>query len=159
MNMLTSVNCNKEYNETVLSNYFISFLTKQPNLKIAIEQLKSTTRLERIWDVSLPKMYIIMNINYNKQINEQNIQHIITTIKTNNYGGFFIVNINDILIDDFRDEKKIIIAWGSELSRKNNNKLVKKLTNNNNILYCFDKLKRGNPRIPNIFKPTDIILY
>ena len=120
------------------------------------------SKLERIWDNNLPVMNIIMDTpsTADAQNNDQTTTSCISISKHNNYGSINIVNIGDKLVCEFKDEKKLVVAWGGRISGKNNKKMVDDLRKKNNILYCFKKLVGGNPGLPTrLAKNTDIIPY
>lgn len=111
--------------------------------------------LKRQWDPLSPQCAILMyNPSTADGINDDTtIKRCISICKTNGYGGFTVYNLTQ---KQPIPEKDVIIAWGNNLSKKATQKIVAELNVHN--LFCFVKLKNGNPGLPTRLASTTKIV-
>ena len=112
--------------------------------------------LKRQWDPLSPQCAILMYqpSSANATDDDTTIKRCISICKTNGYGGFSVYNLEQ---KQSIQEKDLIIAWGNSPSKKATQKIVFELAQSHN-LFCFVKLKNGNPGLPTRLASTTKIV-
>jgi len=114
--------------------------------------------LERVWNVLLPIMYIIMYrpSTADAKKNDTTIERTISIAKFNKYGSIKVYNLIPGFVPDL-PTKELVIAWGGKEKVKESKKQIKLLNSKYN-LKCFTILKNGNPGLPTRLKNSTTLL-
>jgi len=120
--------------------------------------------LIRKWESTKKNINIIMYYpsTADSKNDDVTIKRCIDIAKFNDYGSISVYNIQEDVFDSsfLEEESPVVLAWGNKLSKTKSEKMVKSFKESSLSLFCFGKLKNGNPSLPTrLSKNTEIVEY
>jgi hypothetical protein len=121
------------------------------------------TILTRCWDESKNTLHIVMYFpsTADYKNDDMTIQRCCKIANTNGYGSVNVYNICNIQHCGVNlSGKDVVLAYGNKVDKERSKDIFKNFQDMNCIIYCFNKLRNGNPGLPTrIPNNTKISIY